>query len=119
MKKVRGFTLVEVMLALLVLSIVLFPIVSSIIHGLNSAKLAKLKTIGLYTAQMRIEELGGWSLQEIVEKNGADNQEIYGMYSAYEAATVEKLPLVEVTVSVYSEDDLLLSTLTRLIKYEE
>lgn len=98
----KGFTLIEMILVLVVITIALFPLVESFSSGIRASKIASDTNIAIELAQQKMEQL-----QSVPFASLSGSSEALGSISGYpnfsrEAIVTEPLTnLKEVSVNVY------------------
>ncbi|MFA5103773.1 MAG: type II secretion system protein [Candidatus Margulisiibacteriota bacterium] len=98
----RGFTLIEMILVLVVITIALFPLIESFSSGIRGSKIASDTNTAIELAQQKMEQL-----QSIPFASLSNSSEALGTIAGFaffsrEATVTEPLTnLKEVTVNVY------------------
>ena len=106
-KRQRGFTLIEVLIALMVISISLVAIAGEMISMLNAANTMQERTYASWIAQNKIAEL---RLANVVPEAGSSSGETnyanvdWSWRAVVEETGVENLFRVDVTVSLAGTD---------------
>lgn len=103
-KKDDGFSLLEVMLAVLLLGIVLTPMLNIFITSGRLAASSWSETIALNLAQAKLEEMKDTSFDSVVEQSGAfpDNPDYnYAISVTSDEDYPSFLKVVTVTVNYY------------------
>jgi prepilin-type N-terminal cleavage/methylation domain-containing protein len=100
--KRRGFTLIEMILVLLVITIALFPLVEAFSSGIRASKIASDTNIAIELAQQKMEQMQSVPYALLISSSEAPGSIAGYDHFSREAVVTEPLTnLKEVTVNVY------------------
>ena len=74
----KGFTLIEVLVAVIILSIVSIPIFRAIVTSYNTTSKSKLKMVATNAAENVMEDMKAMTLKEVIDKYGTESGVVYG-----------------------------------------
>ncbi len=95
-----GFTLLEVMAALAILTLFLVPIMGSIVHGLNNVSRIQDRSLALRLAQNKMAQIEMMEVPEVEGVEEGDFEEHPGFFWEIESIKTPDLELMEEYIGI-------------------
>ena len=114
----RGFTLLEVMIAMAILAITLVAIYQSQSQSVSMASDSRLVTTASLLAQGRMAEIDAVDPRSVVSGNGDFGEDYPGYTWQLEVSAVEELPLLKKMTLTVTQGRLVTRNTYRLILYK-